>query len=87
MLGLKAAHASWELKGLLLLPEKIPSWRWGALPRVGSGQASPLFLFPSRGVGAVLASGSGCVWAENSASSSPPHLETAQEVSFMSQGI
>lgn len=88
MLGLKASHASWELKGLLLLPgksllgdgERSPEW----------GQTKPvllLLLVPSAGGGPVLASASGCGWAEDSASSSPSHLETAQEGSFISQRI
>lgn len=37
MLGLETSHASWELKGLLLLPGKISFWRGGALPREGPG--------------------------------------------------
>lgn len=63
MLGLKASHASWELKGLLLLPGKSllggeelsPEW----------GQARPFPLpSPPVGLGALLASASGRGWAE-----------------------
>lgn len=45
---------------------KIPSWRWGALPRVGPGQACPSSSFPWGGAGSwgslwgMLAGASGC---------------------------
>lgn len=88
MLGLKASHASWELKGLLLLPGKSLLGGGERSPEWGQAKSVPLLLrLPSVGGGAALASASGCGWAENSASSSPSHLETAQEVSFISQRI
>lgn len=88
MLGLKASHASWELKGLLLLPGKSLLGGGERSPEWGLAKPVPfLLLIPSVGGGAVLASASGCDWAENSAGASPSHLETAQEVSFISQRI
>lgn len=45
--------------GAAALARKIPSWRWGALPREGPGLDRPPSL-PSHGVGA--ASASGCGW-------------------------
>lgn len=63
MLGLKASHASWELKGLLLLPGKSLRGGEGLSPEWG--QATPLpLLSPPVGLGALLAGASGSGWAE-----------------------
>lgn len=71
LLGAEGAAAS---------ARKIPSWRWGALPREEPGLDSSL---PRGGVG-----GGQSIrlwpWVENSARSSASYLEIAQEVSFIS---
>lgn len=59
MLGLKASHASWELKGLLLLPGKSLLGGGERSPEWGLAKPVPfLLLIPSVGGGAVLASAS-----------------------------
>ena len=68
--------------GAAALARKIPSWRWGALPREGPGLDRPL-LFPPTGWGR-LAHRAVAGWAEISASSFPRYLETAQDLSFLS---
>lgn len=85
MLGLKASHASWELKGLLLLPGK--SLPGGEALSPEWGQATPL-------ASSSLPWGWGPVgwcfglWLGRGPASSPPsHLETAMEEALYLQGF
>lgn len=86
MLGLETSHASWELKGLLLLPGKISFWRGGALPREGPG-LDCLFPLYFHGLGVGWPACQAVAVGREFASSSPTYLETTQEMSFVFLGI
>lgn len=64
MLGLKASHASWERKGLLLLPGKSLPGGEELSPERGQAKPSPSPSSLTWGVGASLARVSGCCWVE-----------------------
>lgn len=89
MLGLKASHASWELKGLLVLPGKSLRGGGALSPEWGLAKPAPPPHF--HGVGLAPGAACGACWPVHRAvtgqESCPflsPYLEAAREVSFVS---